>query len=368
LAVELQWGREAERRMRLAREALTVARESRDPDALSRVLSFSWALIDGSKPFSAEMAASFDEAESVAREADSPAALANALRGKAYLAACHGDGAAFAAHLESAARVGEGLRRPALNWTMRNDAAALAVFTGDLGRAEQLATEALDLARVASIADDASIGVFGSVLYLIRMAQGRVGELVPLLEGRVEAAPDVAVWRVALTAALTESDRVDEARVHYLWLAADGCAKVPADVEFAVTVCGLARTAYRVRPSNAIMRDVYERLAPFAGLFNWTGSTVNDANDFGLAMTAAALGRPDDADHHFADAVDLCDRSGARPFVARYHLGWATVLADRGDTSHAREQADITIALGSELGMTGAHGVVPRAQALLDTL
>src|SRR5207245_337197 len=33
LAIQLQWGREVERRMGLAREALTLARESRDPDA-----------------------------------------------------------------------------------------------------------------------------------------------------------------------------------------------------------------------------------------------------------------------------------------------------------------------------------------------
>src|SRR5207244_9401204 len=55
LAVELQWGREIDRRMRLAREALAMARETRDPDALSLVLARSWALVDGSKPYAAEL-------------------------------------------------------------------------------------------------------------------------------------------------------------------------------------------------------------------------------------------------------------------------------------------------------------------------
>ena len=34
----------------------------------------------------------------------------------------------------------------------------------------------------------------------------------------------------------------------------------------------------------------------------------------------------------------------------------------------AREQAEVTISLGTELGMTGPQGVVPRAQAILETL
>jgi hypothetical protein len=106
-------------------------------------------------------------------------------------------------------------------------------------------------------------------------------------------------------------------------------------MEYCVTVNGLGRTSYRVRPPEEIMRDVYERLTPFAGLFNWSGATMHDANDVGLALTAAAMGRPDDADHHFGNAIALCERAGARPYLARYHLEWARVLADRGDW-HAR--------------------------------
>ena len=43
LAAELQWGRAGERRMRLAREALALARATGDPEVLSLVLTRSWA-------------------------------------------------------------------------------------------------------------------------------------------------------------------------------------------------------------------------------------------------------------------------------------------------------------------------------------
>jgi hypothetical protein len=260
------------------------------------------------------------------------------------------------------------LRRPLLNWVTRNNAAALAAFTGDLDRAEQLATEAMELGHSANLTPSQVIGVFGVVLYQIRMAQGRIDELVPLLEERVNGAPDVPVWRVALAGALAESERSDEALVHHLWLAEDGCANVPRDVEYGVTIAGLGRQAYRLRPPKPIMRDVYERLLPFAGLFNWSGPTITDPNDLGLAMCAAALGQPGDADRHFADAVALCDRAGARSYSARCHFFWAQVLADRGDSARAREEAEIGIRMGTEMGMTGPHGAVVRGRAILDSL
>jgi hypothetical protein len=44
------------------------------------------------------------------------------------------------------------------------------------------------------------------------------------------------------------------------------------------------------------------------------------------------------------------------------------VLADRGDASTARAQAEIAVAMGEELGMDGPFGVVPRGRALLASL
>jgi hypothetical protein len=116
------------------------------------------------------------------------------------------------------------------------------------------------------------------------------------------------------------------------------------------------------------MRDVYDRLAPFSGLFNWSGPTITDPNDLALAMAAAALGRHDAADRHFADAVALCERAGALGYLGRTHLSWATVLADRREVHRARDQATRALEIGEEIGMTGPRGVVPRARALLDTL
>jgi hypothetical protein len=206
------------------------------------------------------------------------------------------------------------------------------------------------------------------LLYQIRTAQGRVGELISLLESRVDGFPEVPVWRIALAGALLESDRIDEARVHYEWLAKDGCSNVPHDAEYAVTLCGLGRQTYFLRPSDEIMRYIYEHLLPFEGLFGWSGACMSDLADLGLAMTAAALDRPHDADRHFGEGIAICERGGARSYQARFHFFWARVLADRGDRVRACEQVEIAITFGTELGMSGPQGVVTRSRDLLDTL
>lgn len=366
LAVELQWGLEAERRMYLAAEALELARSSGDAGALSLVLRRSWALLDFSRPRIEEYLELLDEAGVLSRDAKDPVAIHGVLRDRAYLSATRGDGVAFADNLFAAQRVVDSMRRPRLNWTMRSDLAALAAFQGDLDRAEQLALEAFSLAQGANVDDQTAISILGTVLYSVRQAQGRLDEMVPLLEARVESAPTVPVWRVALAGALIESDREEPARELWDWLVTDDFSRIPPDPEYPVTICGLARMAFRLRPPEDQVAAAYERLLPFSGSFNWTGGSVTDSNDLGLAMAAERLGRRADADRHFAVAIELCERAGARAFLARTTLDCTRVLAARGDTARAREMGERTIALGSEVGMTGPFGAVPRAQRLID--
>ena len=368
LATELQWSPQVERRMQLARESLTVARESQDPVALTLVLTRGWVLVDGSQPMVGELEALIAEAEPLARAAGDSARLVDLLQIKAFMAACRGNEEGFAAHLDEAARIGDGMRRPRLTWLARCHASALAAYLGQLDRAEQLANEAFELGQRSGVSDETNIAFYGTYLYQIRTAQGRVGELIPLLEGRVKSNPDVPVWRIALAGAYLESERDDEAMEHHLWLAENGCANVPHDAEYAVTVAGLAREVYFLRPSETIMRDVYERTLPFAGLFGWSGAGMSDLADLGLAMNAAALGLDAEADRHFTEGIAICERAGTRSYLARFHFFWTRVLADRGEVDRAREQGELAIALGTELGMTGPQGVVPRAQAILASL
>ena len=58
-----------------------------------------------------------------------------------------------------------------------------------------------------------------------------------------------------------------------------------------------------------------------------------------LGLLATALGRLDDADRHFADAIAANDAMGALPWLARAQADHARMLRARGDPAD-RERAD----------------------------
>jgi hypothetical protein len=116
------------------------------------------------------------------------------------------------------------------------------------------------------------------------------------------------------------------------------------------------------------LESIFHALLPFTGYFNWSGPSLSDPNDGGLAMVSAALGRHDDADRFFAATLDLCNRAAAQAIAARTHCDWGRVMAGRGETAAAREHVELAVAAGERLGMTGPHGVVVRGRELLTSL
>jgi hypothetical protein len=72
------------------------------------------------------------------------------------------------------------------------------------------------------------------------------------------------------------------------------------------------------------------------------------------AMLAACLHRWDDAERHFADALTMNERLGARPHVVGTRRAWASMLLDRdapGDRARAAELIAAGRAEAETLGM-----------------
>jgi class 3 adenylate cyclase/tetratricopeptide (TPR) repeat protein len=364
LAVEINWGPDAARRRRLATEALEMARATGDPAAMQQALLGGWTLLDGSAPFMEDMRALTEEAE---RQGwDDPVANFSLRVQQLAHSATTGDRTAAQRHLQDMREIAEALRQPRFVWMCRNHDAALQVLLGEVARAEELAISAMTYGLEHGVSEDNVMGSLGAIFYAVRRAQGRIDELVPSIEELVRTQPGLPVWRVALAGALSEGGRAEDAVEHTEWLAADHCANVPDDVEFPVTLCGLGRLTRTVPLDEDTRRYIYDRLLPFAGTLNWSGASYTDPNDHGLAMVSARLGDFAASDRHFAAAIELCERAGARPFEVAAHLDWALLLGERGDVEEAAGHAQQALALASELGMDGRFGAIGRAQRLLE--
>jgi tetratricopeptide (TPR) repeat protein len=108
---------------------------------------------------------------------------------------------------------------------------------------------------------------------------------------------------------------------------------------------------------QATAARLYEALLPYRGrLVIWGGANaVNGPASHYLGLLAARLGRPDDAVTHFEDAIELAERIGARPALARGLAELGEALTRRGGDGDARRAADLLRRgrdLAGELGLT----------------
>jgi len=207
-----------------------------------------------------------------------------------------------------------------------------------------------------------------SDIYLIRLLQGRAEEAVELIRHLDDSFTVLPVFPALLAWACAEGGRISEAeavlaqahqanfgghRHDYLWLA---------------TLAFLSRACARLGDISTAAA-LYERLRPHHSAFGigqsvWLGPVAYD-----LGLLATVLGRYDDADAHFAEAVEIHHRIGVRGMLAHTRLAWARMLLLRrqpGDTEQAREHLRQAQQTARELGALG--NIEEDAAALLREL
>jgi len=89
-------------------------------------------------------------------------------------------------------------------------------------------------------------------------------------------------------------------------------------------------------------------MAPWDDQFIWGGAV--GYGHVWLGVTAATMGRDNDADEDFAFACRFHDDNAVRLWSARSHLGWSEALAARGEHAWAQDHASRAVDLAR------AHG------------
>jgi len=351
---------EEERRERVSREALAMARRTGDPAALASALNARHFTRGDSLD---ERVAMATESRRLAAELRDPRRSLDAL---AWLIGDFlelGDVAAADRELESLARAADELRMPLYRWVVATMRASRALQAGQFSDATRLAAEA------RTILPDGDPTAIGEQVYALQMTmlgaeQDRLADHEPslaLLAARLAGVPG---WRCSLAALYADLGREAEARSLLEQLAANAFADLPRDTGFAAALAMLARIAVVLRDLRRA-RLVYDLLLPYAerSIVVGFGFACYGAAAGYLAMLAAMLGLADEAARHYERALGLNARMGARPFLAHTQREYAAFLVARagpGDVARAaalREEARRT---ADELGMELLRRILAR--------
>ena len=340
-----------EQRERMSQEAVEMARRLGRPGTLAYALEGRYDANWGPDVLENRLAIANELIE--VAEAAEDAERAYAGRDSRFIALLE-SGDLPAAHVdhEAGARLAHQLRQPAQLWDTSVRDAQLALFEGRFEEAERAIVEALEVGLPVQSAN-AQLA-FDLQMYALRREQGRLEEVVEVVEQAVEEYPAYPVWRYVLADVFAELGRRDDAGAALDAHAADD---YPMYLEMQwLYALGLLADVCRYLEAGPEAATVYRLLRPYADRNAVLPPELSSGSVArGLGVLAATTSSWDAAVFHFEDALELNARMIARPWLARTRYDFALMLLARGEPGD-RERADQLLAsastLAHELGMT----------------
>jgi predicted ATPase len=260
--------------------------------------------------------------------------------------------------LDELARLADEIREPAYIWMATSIRVLLALMRGEFAIAEQLMLQERQVGDPALTAE--CMVAHRAHEGWLRKQLGRFDDLETFMVESAEVIWWYPLFRCFLAEWYADVDDAVAARAAFDLIAADDFAGLlPRDNEWLLGATVLADVCcYLDDDEHAEM--LYAELLPFAHL-NATGIPELSRGSVSRALGALAgtLGRFDDADRHFHEALGANRRLGARPWIARTLYDHALTLqcsgrpGDPGRADHLLADAyTLAESLGMELLVT----------------
>lgn len=365
LAVELIFAGDWDARVSLSDEAVAMARRVADVETLVHVLDLRFVTLWGASTMAHRLAIA-TEARRLAAGLDNstPGFYATVFGANAALEAGDIDGADRL--LEASSHLAQGLGQPVLKWYWSVTKVKRELVGGSLAECERLSMEAFSIGQEAG-QDDAVLW-FGFQFSIVRIHQDRASEVVGLAESGPQTGSFTGsvplLSRAALAVIYCELEREADARRTYEALMAQDLRDLPLDfgwlgvVAMCAQVCAFLHDRRHAEPLHRMLERYREQFVD-AGP-GWLGSTARY-----LGLTAATLGRTDEAIAHFSYAADAHARIRSPVWLARVHLDWGTALLDAGDPAHAEDARGLLQRALTAATQLGLPRIGRQASALL---
>jgi tetratricopeptide (TPR) repeat protein len=337
-----------EQRERLANEAVALAEVDGDPATLAFALEGHWIALEGP-----------DIAGGGIRVGERLMALGEQMGDRERVFSGHdhrihnfwqvADRAGVDVELDALSALADELRQPAQHWHVGTGRTMLALMEGRFDDAEELIAETLELGQRAESWN--ALVTQRLALFVLRRAQGRLGELEDTIARSVREYPALIRFRCALAHLYAELGRTGEARRALEELLARDLAREHLDAEWLFSMALLVEPCVRIG-ERAGAEKLYSLLLPYERLYAMAPvESVFGAVARGLGSLATMLERPDAAARHFEVALETERRMRARPWLAHAQHEYGSMLLDQGSGSRAAALLDDALATYRELGM-----------------
>lgn len=351
------------RRRDLADRALDISRRVGDPAATLDVL-LRRAITLWTPSTVEELLAEMIEAEAIANRLNDPIGMFWARGFRAVFSIQVGDIADVVRCHDDALRLTSDIGLPILKWSLAFSRSWSVLLEGDIDSSESLADEALRLGTETGQPD--AIAFYGVQLFALRWQQGRLSEIADFVSEVADANPALALYRASAAFVMSESGSAGGAEDR---LRSEGSSQfvVPENYLVGPYLDLWARVASQVNEPDAA-RTLYDHLQRQSHLITFTGALVLGAVAHNLGTLARTLGRLENANEHFAHALELHRKIRAPFFTALTELEWGrTLLLGKGPREAGRAAAMLASARDTA-ERYGFRTVARRATEDLSTL
>lgn len=350
LALELIFGSDYAHRRALSDEALELARRTGDDRVLAQVLLDRAYAIWGPGSLS-EREAGVAELLEVAQRLGDPVTRFWALYNAVDVCMEQADVERARRHVRECRALAEELRQPTLQWAALSHEACLALAIDTLDAAEALAVRALQVGQ-ASGQPDALIA-FAAQWGLVLIERARWDECIPPGEKAAQGFPGLPAFHASLGIQYLDAGRPDDARRVIEEARARGLRSVWGTPITTAALALYAETAARLGDRRAAA-ELYELVAPITETLVWNnGTNTFNAMAYYKGALAAALGRYQEAETRFAEAIEQNLRIGAARWCIRPRLAWGEMLRERacpGDLERAQQLCEQALQGAREFG------------------
>ena len=338
----------------LSEEAVALARKAADPAALGETLNLQCALLSGPDHIR-ERIRQAEALLELAREGNDAELAISGHRWRLVSMLELGEIEASDLELEEVERSADEARDWDAQWYALTIRGTRAFVEGRLDEAERLALEAFAPNRYELT--PFSVYTFGTQLLWLRREQGRLGEVASqagadYVDSRFSALPAVRV-----TTALVDADQgaPENARRELDRLVAGRLADLPKDFTYLYNLAVLSELCSALgNPEAAAV--LYDALRPFADriVVLFMGAVCLGSASRYLGQLATTMGRWEQAEAHFEDAMEQNRHVRARLWIAHTQLDRAGMAHARGGpnaSTNALALLDPCLVAARELGL-----------------